>query len=118
MLEFVKPFAEVCVALIEILGVSVITLIAIHSVLRACFKLLRKEETDVVVQEIRQRLGNGILISLELLIAADIINTVTVKFNLETVSILCIVVLIRTFLSFTLEVELTGKWPWQEKKTQ
>lgn len=118
MLEIVKPFAEICVALIELIGVSVITLIAVYSVLRACLKLLRGEEIDAVVQEIRQRLGNGILISLELLIAADIINTVTVKFNLETVSILCIVVLIRTFLSFTLEVEITGKWPWQEKKVK
>ena len=70
---------------------------------------------DAVYQQVRQTLGRGILIGLEFLVAADIIHTVAVELNLHTVGTLAIVVLIRTFLSFTLEVELTGRWPWQNR---
>jgi uncharacterized membrane protein len=64
----------------------------------------------------RQRLGRGILLGLEFLVAADIIHTVAVELSFETVGVLALIVLIRTFLSFTLDVELTGRWPWQEKE--
>lgn len=60
-------------------------------------------------------LGRGILFGLEFLVAADIIHTVAVELTFTTVGGLAIIVLIRTFLSFTLEVELTGHWPWQNK---
>jgi uncharacterized membrane protein len=60
----------------------------------------------------RQRLGQAILLGLELLVAADIIETVGVDPTLRTVAVLAGVVLIRTFLSFSLEVEIEGRWPW------
>jgi len=56
------------------------------------------------------------LLGLEFLIASDIIYTVAVELTFETIGVLAIVVLIRTFLSLTLEVEMTGKWFWQDKK--
>jgi uncharacterized membrane protein len=58
----------------------------------------------------------GSLLGLELLIAADIIQTVAVDLTFRSVGVLAIVVLIRTFLSFTLDVELNGRWPWQDKE--
>ena len=61
----------------------------------------------------RQGLGRGILLGLEFFVAADIIHTVAVDLSLQTVAILAVIVLIRTFLSFTLHVELNGLWPWQ-----
>ena len=61
----------------------------------------------------RQRLGQTILLGLELLVAGDIIRTVATQPTFSSVGILAIIVLIRTFLSFSLEVELTGRWPWQ-----
>jgi len=61
----------------------------------------------------RQQLGRVILLGLELLVAADIIRTVAVTPTLESVVVLGVIVLVRTFLSFSLEVELTGQWPWQ-----
>jgi uncharacterized membrane protein len=61
----------------------------------------------------RQKLGRSILLGLELLVAADIIRTVSEEPHLEGVLVLGIIVLIRTFLSFTLAVELEGHWPWQ-----
>ncbi len=60
----------------------------------------------------RQRLGRAILLGLELLVAADIIRTVAVTPTFESAGVLAIIVAIRTFLSFSLEVELEGHWPW------
>jgi uncharacterized membrane protein len=61
----------------------------------------------------RQQLGRTILLGLELLVAGDIVRTVASQPNLISVGTLAIIVLIRTLLSFSLEVELTGRWPWQ-----
>lgn len=61
----------------------------------------------------RRDLGRGILLGLEFLVAADIIRTVAVVPTLRGVLILGLIVLIRTFLSMALEVELEGRWPWQ-----
>src|SRR3954470_16584664 len=60
----------------------------------------------------RHQLGRVILLGLELLVAADIIRTVAVTPTLESVGVLAGIVLVRTFLSFSLEVELNGRWPW------
>ncbi|NLG54898.1 MAG: DUF1622 domain-containing protein [Rhodococcus sp.] len=107
--------AEGCAALIEAIGVLLIVVLAVYAMLYGLFQLHKRESTDLVFQQVRQRLGRGILLGLEFLIAADIIHTVAVDLNFETVGVLAIIVLIRTFLSFTLEVELTGRWPWQGK---
>jgi len=63
----------------------------------------------------RQQLGRSILLGLELLVAADIIRTVAVTPTLTSVAVLAGIVLIRTFLSFSLELEITGRWPWQNR---
>lgn len=115
MSELVKPAAKWCAAIIEALGVGLITMAAIYALLFALYQLLRREKADTVFRRVRLRLGRGILLGLEFLVAADIVHTVAVELNFTTVGILAIVVLIRTFLSFALEVELTGDWPWQQK---
>lgn len=69
-------------------------------------------------RQLRLDLGRGILLGLEFLVAADIIRTVAVTPTLQGVLILGLIVLIRTFLSMALEVELEGRWPWQAKKTE
>ena len=63
----------------------------------------------------RQRLGRAILLGLELLVAADIIRTVAVTPTFTSAGVLGIIVVIRTFLSISLEVELEGRLPWQPK---
>jgi uncharacterized membrane protein len=88
-----------------VIGVAVATLAAVRALLR------RRDGT--VYDTYRQRLGRSILLGLELLVAADIIETVAGDPTFESVGILGLIVLIRTFLSYTLEVELTGRWPWQ-----
>jgi len=63
----------------------------------------------------RRSLGRAILLGLELLVAGDIIRTVAVAPTLENLTVLGLIVVIRTFLSFSLEMEVSGRWPWQEK---
>ena len=69
-------------------------------------------------RRLRQDMGRGILLGLELLVAADIIRTVAVAPTLENVSVLGLNVLIRTFLSMALQIELDGRWPWQGPVTE
>lgn len=78
---------------------------------------LRRHETGIY-RHFRQQLGRTILLGLELLVVGDIVRTVAAQPTLTGVAILAIIVLIRTFLSFSLEVELTGCWPWQRKPAQ
>jgi uncharacterized membrane protein len=61
----------------------------------------------------RQGLGQAILLGLEFLVAGDIIRTVAVDPTFASVGVLAIIVLIRTFLSMTLQLEVDGRWPWQ-----
>ena len=67
-----------------------------------------------VFERYRRFLGRSILLGLELLVAADIIRTVAVTPTFAGVGVLAIIVLIRTFLSWSLELEITGRWPWQK----
>jgi uncharacterized membrane protein len=67
---------------------------------------------DAAYREYRQHLGRAILLGLEFLVAADIINTVAVNPTFNSVGVLAGIVVIRTFLSFSLEVEIEGRWPW------
>lgn len=64
----------------------------------------------------RRNLGRAILLGLELLVAGDIIKTVAVAPTLQNMMVLAVIVVIRTFLSFSLELEINGRWPWQEKE--
>ncbi len=65
----------------------------------------------------RQDLGRAILLSLEFLVAGDIIRTIVVDPTLDNVMVLGLIVLIRTFLSMALQLELEGRWPWQRVMT-
>jgi uncharacterized membrane protein len=78
-------------------------------------RLLPGAQQISVYRSYRQLLGRSILLGLELLVAADIIRTVAVAPTFENVGVLAIIVLIRTFLSFSLELEITGRWPWQKE---
>lgn len=116
MSDFVAPIAAWCAAIIEAIGIGTITLFALYALLNAASRVIKREESESIFQELRQLLGRGILLGLEFLIASDIIYTVAVELTFETIGVLAIVVLIRTFLSLTLEVEMSGKWPWQGHK--
>lgn len=115
MHESVVMVAGWCGAIIELLGIGIITLTAAYSIAVAVYHIAKQYDADCVFKEVRQRLGRGILLGLEFLVAADIIMTVIVDMTFKTVGTLALIVLVRTFLSFTLDVELTGRWPWQRQ---
>ena len=99
--------------LIELIGVAVIASGAIGMMALFLYRLVRREDAIQAVISFRSSFGRALLLGLELLIAADIINTVAVRPTLEGVAVLAGIVAIRTFLSFSLEVEIDGRWPWQ-----
>jgi len=116
MNDLIAPTALWCATIIEAIGIGTITLFALYALFNAISRMIRKEDSDSIFQELRQSLGRGILLGLEFLIASDIIYTVAVELTFKTIGVLGIVVLIRTFLSLTLEVEMSGKWPWQNNQ--
>lgn len=69
-------------------------------------------------QRLRQDIGRAILLGLEVLVAADIIRTVAVTPTLTSVAVLGAIVVIRTFLSMSLQLEVEGRFPWQRTKAQ
>jgi uncharacterized membrane protein len=93
-------------------GVVVIVVGALMAFVTVVVRLSRRESD--VYRGFRQQLGQTILLGLELLVAGDIVRTVATTPTLIGVTILGAIVLIRTFLSFSLEVEITGQWPWQK----
>jgi uncharacterized membrane protein len=97
---------------IDAAGVAVLVVGAVMAAVRAAYGASRHRPD--VYRRFRQQLGRTILLGLELLVAADIIRTVAVTPTLESVLVLALIVAIRTFLSFTLELEITGRWPWQK----
>lgn len=75
--------------------------------------LQNRDRAQVAYRVYRQQVGKAILLGLEFLVAGDIIRTVAVAPTFAGVGVLAILVAVRTFLSFTLDMELSGRWPWQ-----
>lgn len=98
---------------IEAAGIGIIVVGAFGSLAIFLVRLATGQPRDTIVGAFRSSLGRTILLGLEFLVAADIINTVGVEPTLQSLSVLAGIVLIRTFLSFSLEVEIEGRWPWQ-----
>ncbi|GAA1750125.1 DUF1622 domain-containing protein [Agromyces humatus] len=98
---------------IDILGVIAIVVGVLYAIVDAALRGLRRRSP--VYTRFRRVLGRAILLGLELLVAADIIKTVAVTPTFDSVVVLAIIVLIRTFLSWSLELEVSGRWPWQKR---
>ncbi|RXR28087.1 DUF1622 domain-containing protein [Oerskovia turbata] len=110
-------FAEVVEVVGKVVDAAGVAAIVVGALYAALLSLTRRREGNVY-RLFRRRLGRSILLGLELLVAADIIRTVAITPTLESVAVLAAIVLIRTFLSFSLELEITGRWPWQQAPEQ
>lgn len=108
-------FIEIVGKAIDAVGVSVIAIGALYSAVGAAMRLSRREPA---YRPFRQQLGSSILLGLEFLVAADIIRTVAVTPEPKSVLVLGGIVLIRTFLSYSLQLEVTGYWPWQAARAR
>ncbi len=108
-----KEIVALVSRVIEFSGVVILVLGLLTATARYLFV---SSEADISpYRQYRRDIGRGILLGLEVLVAADIISTVTISPTLESVFVLAIVVLVRTFLSFSIEYEIEGRFPWQRK---
>ena len=118
----VRSTIEAVGQLMDVAGVAVMVLGAVLSIPLALRQSRLPADAGTrplsVYRSYRQLLGRSILLGLELLVAADIIRTVAVTPTFASVGVLAVIVAIRTFLSFSLELEITGRWPWQKVRAE
>ncbi len=100
---------------VDAMGVAAVVIGALIAAFVAGWRLIHRQPD--VYRQFRRFLGRSILLGLELLVAADIIRTVAVTPSLKNVAVLAAIVVIRTFLSWSLELEITGRWPWQKSQS-
>lgn len=104
---------------IEGAGVAVIVLGLLWATLVWLRDLLPgREPAPGAYRRYRRDIGMAVLLGLEFLVAADIIRTVAVDLSFTSLGVLALLVVVRTFLSFTIELEVDGKWPWQRAERQ
>jgi uncharacterized membrane protein len=111
--EQTHVFADQLAKGLELIGVAIIVGGIALATLTFILDVGRTGNWQSAYPDYRSNIGRGILLGLELLVGADIISTITAPLTFESVGLLAAIVLIRTFLSFSLETEIEGCWPWQ-----
>jgi uncharacterized membrane protein len=111
-MDFVR-IVSVLVRLIELAGILALVSGAIGATAMFLHALLRRQPAAQAYDRYHADLGRAILLGLEFLVAGDIINTVAIEPNFKNLGVLAAIVGIRTFLSFSLEIEITGQLPWR-----
>jgi uncharacterized membrane protein len=111
-----KQAADVVGTSFQVVGIAVLVIGALLAFV-LYLKAPRRRDTPTAYTDLRRDLGKAILVGLELLVAADIISSVATNPTFATVGVLGLIVLIRTFLSWSLEVEVNGRWPWQSSRS-
>lgn len=114
--QYATDIAHTVAKIVELFGIAIIALGAFGTLALFAIRFSSRVNRDEAVASFRSSLGRAILLGLEFLVAADIINTVAVTPTLLSVAVLAGIVIIRTFLSFSLEVEIEGRWPWDRRK--
>jgi len=98
---------------IEAIAIGIIVVGAITTTIIFLVRIIKEGALEDCYRKFRSDFGKAILLGLEFLIASDIVGTVAVGPTYTDLGILALLVVIRTFLSFSLELEITGRWPWQ-----
>ena len=111
----ILEWIEYAALAIEILAVVIIVGAIFYAMGHYLFQAAIRPEREELYKQLKVRLGKALLLGLEILVAADIVRTVALEATLQSVAVLGLLVLIRTFLSWALVVEIEGRWPWQPK---
>jgi uncharacterized membrane protein len=98
---------------VDAVGILIVVVGSFAALLPYLVGLAAGRRSEEAYRRVRRTLGRAILLGLEFLVAGDIIRTVAASPTFAGVGVLAIIVLIRTFLSMTLELEVTGTWPWR-----
>ena len=115
-LENIRTGIEVVALLIELLAVAIIVAAIAFATSRAASEVLQRKRFEDAYAEYKGQLGRSLLLGLEILIAADVIRTVALEPTLTSVTVLGVLIVIRTFLSWSLILEMEGRWPWQSTR--
>jgi uncharacterized membrane protein len=113
-----QEIAVIISELIELAGIAVLVGGIVAALLRALATVIRTRQGDVAFRTFRSDVGKAILIGLEFLVAADIIRSIAITRTFQSVGVLGLIVLVRTFLSWSLEVEVSGTWPWNRPRSK
>jgi uncharacterized membrane protein len=105
---------EVAALSLELLAVGIIIVVALISTGLFARRFLADRRLPAAYERYKVQLGRGLLLGLEMLVAADVVRTVALEPTLNSVAVLGILVLIRTFLSWSLTMEMEHRWPWQQ----
>ncbi len=103
---------------IEAIAIGIIVVGAIATTIIFVVRALKEGAFDESYRRFRSDFGKAILLGLEFLIASDIVGTVAVGPTYQDLGVLALLVVIRTFLSFTLELEVSGRWPWEKTESK
>lgn len=109
----VFDWIERAAVFIEVLAVIIIVSAIVLALLRYLVDYALDRERGQLYHRLKVSLGKALLLGLEVLVAADIVHTVALEATLQSVFVLGLLVLVRTFLSWALVVEIEGHWPWQ-----
>jgi uncharacterized membrane protein len=104
--------------LIDFTGVVIIAGGALVGVLRFLRDLIERLPTQHSYDRLRRFLGRSLLLGLEFLVAGDIIKTVAIEPTFDSVIVLAVIVLVRTVLSLSIDVEIDGRWPWEAARQE
>lgn len=111
-----RPIIDAINQLFEVAGVLALVVGTVVTLWNCLIRLwLKPASRSLAYSYLRKGFGRAILVGLELLVAADIIRTVAIEPSLQNVAVLGLIVVIRTFLSWSLDVEINGQWPWQRQ---
>jgi uncharacterized membrane protein len=105
-------FISDAVKIVEAVGAAIMILGGLWALLAYGYSLVRPIDRAGAYPKLRQSLGRAILLGLEVLIVGDIVRTIIVEPTVKSVAVLGLIVVIRIVLSFSLEVEIDGVWPW------
>jgi uncharacterized membrane protein len=109
---------ELSVRLIEALSVVIIVLAILYSTYIFIRRATGRKGTKDPIEEYKERIGKSLLLTLEILVAADVIETVAFSKTFESVLLLGVLVLVRILLSWSIVVEMEGTWPWKRKELE
>jgi uncharacterized membrane protein len=114
--EDMLRWVEYAAAGVELLAVVIIVVAIFAATVTYLSKIAARQADKTTYTNYRYWVGRALLLGLEILVAADIIRTVVLEPSLTNVLVLGLLVLIRTFLSWALVLEIEGRWPWQSAR--
>ncbi len=118
LVETLRAIVEWAALGIEVLGAVVIVAGVLRvAITRGTVRFLMRLDDPSAYESYKHQIGRSLLLGLEYLVAGDVVRTIALEPTLVNVAVLGLLVLVRTFLGWSLSVEIEGRWPWQARAT-